>query len=101
MSVSTQVSPDNNVVTISIRGRFDISSYEEFSSATKSVATAGAKYVLDLSETEYMDSSSLGMLLLLRERVHGENGNISIINATDEVKKILAVANFHRLFSVE
>ena len=58
----------------------------------------GVAYVVDLSNTEYLDSSALGMLLLLREHAGGENANIEITQASADVRKILDVANFSKLF---
>ena len=60
----------------------------------------GAQYIVDLSATEYLDSSALGMLLLLREHAGGESSNIRISKASPEVKKILDVANFEKLFNI-
>jgi len=53
-----------------------------------------------LDSTEYLDSSALGMLLLLREHAGGESSNIRISKASPEVKKILEVANFEKLFNI-
>ena len=58
------------------------------------------EYVVDLSDTEYLDSSALGMLLLLREHAGGESSKIEISQASDEVRKILDVANFGKLFKM-
>lgn len=57
------------------------------------------QYTLNFSQTKYMDSSGLGMLLLLRE--HNGLGNIEDITLTgytDKIETILRVANFQRLF---
>jgi anti-anti-sigma factor len=56
---------------------------------------------VDLGRTNYVDSSALGMLLLLREHAGGDDANIRIVNANDEIRKILTISNFDRLFKVE
>jgi anti-anti-sigma factor len=55
---------------------------------------------VDLSGTDYLDSSALGMLLLLREHAGGEGSKIDIVNSSPDVKKILDVANFGKLFEI-
>lgn len=55
---------------------------------------------VDLSEADYIDSSALGMLLVLREKV-GEAANILLIAPTPDVARILSIANFDKLFSIE
>ncbi len=101
MSVTSQLAEDGKTLTMKISGRFDVSSYDEFSASYHKVEGQDISYVIDMSETDYVDSSALGMMLLLRERAGGENANISISNANSEIKKILAVANFHHMFKVE
>ena len=54
-----------------------------------------------MAEVEYVDSSALGMLLMLRERAGGEKADINIVNLNSDLKKIFSTANFHKLFSIE
>ncbi len=54
-----------------------------------------------MTDAEYMDSSALGMLLLLRERAGGDNAQIDIVNCNPGPEKILKAANFNRLFNIE
>ena len=66
MGISTTVSESGNEVTIAVAGKFDFQLYDEFRASYADTAGSGVKYLVDLSETEYLDSSALGMLLLLR-----------------------------------
>jgi len=100
MAISNQVSDNGKEVTISVSGRFDFQLYDDFRGAYNDTAGEGVKYIVDMNGTEYLDSSALGMLLLLREHAGGDSANVSITNTREEVKKILAVANFEKLFSL-
>lgn len=93
MAIHTQVA--NDEVTIVISGRFDFNAHREFREAVKAVSS-GSTCVVDLGETTYLDSSALGMLLLLRDG----GREVKIVKCTDEVRKVLEIANFHRLFNV-
>jgi anti-anti-sigma factor len=55
---------------------------------------------VDLRDATYLDSSALGMLLLLRDHAGGDGSNIHIINCNPDVKKILAISNFEQLFDI-
>ncbi len=91
---------DSGVLHIKVSGKFDFGLHNEFREATK-LAESGLKQIeVDLSGTEYMDSSALGMLLVLRDKVGGDKSAIRIKNARAEVKKILEIANFDKLFSL-
>lgn len=98
MSIDMTVSDDDGSVTIAVAGKFDFQLYDEFRTAYSSTAGTGVSYKLDLSATDYLDSSALGMLLLLREHAGGETSDIEITRVSPEVRKILEVANFGKLF---
>lgn len=100
MGISTTVSDSGSQVTIAVAGKFDFQLYDEFRSSYADTAGSGVRYVVDLADTEYLDSSALGMLLLLREHAGGEASDIEISQASPEVKKILDVANFGKLFKI-
>ncbi len=100
MGINTTVSETGNKVTISVAGKFDFQLYDEFRASYADTAGSGVEYVVDLSNTEYLDSSALGMLLLLREHAGAESSNIEITQASPEVRKILDVANFGKLFRI-
>lgn len=96
MNVTTKA--DAGVLTIAISGRFDFSIHNEFRQATKAVDASTKSIVVDLSNTDYLDSSALGMLLVLRDKIPGNN--VKIMGARTDVKKILEIANFDKLFSI-
>jgi len=100
MSINMMVSDDGSKVTIAVAGKFDFQLYDEFRASYADTAGSGVQYVIDLSDTEFLDSSALGMLLLLREHAGGESSNIEISQASPEVRKILDVANFGKLFKL-
>jgi anti-anti-sigma factor len=87
-------------VTISVVGRLDFHCHDEFRKVYEGDAPGEVgEYVVDLRQTDYIDSSALGMLLLLREAV-SEIDMIRIINCQPAVRRILEIANFDRLFVV-
>ncbi|MDH5517290.1 MAG: STAS domain-containing protein [Gammaproteobacteria bacterium] len=101
MSISVEKSDDGKKVVIKIDGRFDFSSHHEFRDAYRGATEAATIFILDMTSTEYMDSSALGMILLLKEHSGTLGGDIKIVNANAEVKNILQIANFDKLFSID
>lgn len=98
--MSFESKADAGVLYIRVAGRFDFSAHKEFRDATNQVVAGIKKIEVDLSGTDYLDSSALGMLLLLRDKVSGDRNAISIKGARAEVKKILEIANFDKLFTL-
>ncbi|MFJ7312502.1 STAS domain-containing protein [Pseudomonas sp. NPDC098747] len=100
MSVVTAVSQDGKKLTISVKGRFDFGKHQEFRNSYERVEPKPNSYELNLKETTYLDSSALGMLLLLRDHAGGDESNIRVVNSNSDVRKILAISNFDKLFDI-
>lgn len=84
--------------TISILGRFDFDCHQAFRRAYEQILPSD-DIAVDLSQTEYLDSAALGMLLILKE--HAGNRRIRIRACRAPVKRILEIANFDRIFPLE
>ena len=103
MSGTISVTRGEQETFISIKGRFNFEMHSQFRAAYQEEASdsnKGRRFVIDLTGTEYIDSSALGMLLLLREEAGTNDADIEITNARPEIRKILETANFQRLFKI-
>ena len=90
MSVESNV--DNDVLKIKVRGRFDFNAHKEFREAADKVVAGVKRIEVDLSNTDY--------LLLLRDKMSGNRDAVVIMGAAKDVKKILEIANFNKLFTL-
>lgn len=100
MTVSTRVDADASLAIIHIQGRFDFSMHQAFRDAYKDMNTV-RNVVVDLTKVDYMDSAALGMLLLLREHLQSNSGSITLRRPTGDVRRVLDIANFSRLFKFD
>jgi len=98
MTISIQLGNDGSS-TVRIDGRFDFQAHKEFRSVLDRILP-GNKVAVVMSGTEYMDSSALGMLLLLREKAGGDGAIVEITGGNDAIRNILRIANFHKLFRI-
>ena len=90
----------DNVLKILIGERFDFSAYQEFRDCYENLTEKPAKYIVDFLDTTYLDSSALGMLLLLRDFGGGDDAPIELVNCNPDVRKILTISNFGQLFEI-
>lgn len=100
MSVSSHLSDDGKILTISTEGRFDFSAHQAFRDSYEKLTPTPQEIIIDMQKTTYLDSSALGMLLLLRDHAGGDMANISLKNCNEDVQKILTISNFEQLFSI-
>ncbi|MBB1127025.1 STAS domain-containing protein [Thiospirillum jenense] len=101
MTVKRHVDDQNNQIIITIEGRFDFAQHKAFRDAYRDISTNHNRFVVDLSEATYLDSSALGMLLLLREHAGGEAAPVRITGCSEDVRRVLKIANFERLFILD
>lgn len=93
---------NGNQTAIDLKGRLTFSDYSVFREVVEIFNTSPVKRcVLDLSELEFIDSAGLGMLLIVRDKVHGRNGHLVISGAAGQVKKMLDLGRFDTLFTLE
>ena len=99
-TVSSRVSDNKGV--LSINGRFDFSIHRDFRANYDSLlsATGINEIEVDLHGVDYIDSSALGMLLLLREKAMEKHIQMKLLSPKESVRQVLEVANFGRLFSI-
>ena len=100
MDIQTSINADK--ATLRLKGRFQFDSHREFRSAYEPLIANPAVrvVVLDFSAGDYLDSSALGMLLLLREKLANVRKEVEITGAKGMVKQVFDVANFARLFRI-
>ncbi len=85
-------------MTISISGRFDFNILQEFRDSYSELAGSDSSFAVDLSQTEYIDSSALGMLLNMKNHLGSEDCAIEIRNCQPNLMKIFSIAHFDKKF---
>jgi anti-anti-sigma factor len=89
-------------IYIKILGRLTYSDYNTFNSITNAIEeNADRQCVIDLEEVDFIDSAGLGMLLLARDKVANNKGNITIKGPQGQVKKMLELSKFDTIFLIE
>ena len=97
-----QTSNSDGKAVITLRGRFDFNDNRAFKAAYDPlIQLAEVKLLeIDLAGIEYLDSSALGMLMLLRERVQAVGKTVVLCKPNPTVTQILDIANFKKLFTI-
>ena len=85
-----------------LTGRFDFNDHRVFKAAYEPVLQQDGVSVLefDLSGVDYVDSSALGMLMLMRERAEAAGKRVELKKPNPTVRQILDIANFAKLFTI-
>lgn len=99
--MDASVAARDNQTVITLSGRFDFNAHREFRDAVdKAMAERAGEVCIDLGGVDYLDSSALGMLLMLRDKAKGAGKSVSLANCRGAVKQVIDIANFGKLFPI-
>ncbi len=101
--MNIQVSREGTTATLRMEGRLTFEHHQAFKATAYPILDeAGTKeLIIDLGGVTYMDSSSLGMLLLLREKADTKSIKVALHRPSPSVQTILKVVQFDRLFEIQ
>ncbi len=103
MTTQINITTTDGMATLYLGGRFDFNTQKEFRTAYNPLlvdATVRAIRI-DFSKVDYLDSSALGMLMLMRERAQEAGKTVELCKPNETVRKILVIANFGKLFKMD
>lgn len=88
---------------ISLNGRFDFHAHREFKDACEAPLKLPEVKALeiDFGDVAYLDSSALGMLLMLKDKTQAANKALYLVNCHGTVRQVLEIANFTKIFNVK
>lgn len=101
MAITSSFDSTKQTLNIQVEDQFDFSKHQDFKDTYVQHADKGTQYVIDLSRTSYMDSSALGMILLLREHANRCEGSLAITKPSDSVYRVLEIAQFPKLIEIQ
>lgn len=93
---------DGSTGRLLLSGQFDFSAHRDFRQACDEIlSSSGVREILvDFQQVDYLDSSALGMLLLLKEKASGAGKALALINCRDTVRQVLEIACFGKIFTI-
>ena len=99
--MEANVAASGGKTVVALRGRFDFNAHREFREAVdKAMAESAGEVCIDLADVDYLDSSALGMLLMLRDKAKSAGKSVSLANCRGAVKQVIDIANFGKLFPI-
>jgi anti-anti-sigma factor len=101
MGIRTSVGEGGKTCEIEISGNFQFALNQEFRKAYSQITEPGACFSVDLEKTEYMDSSALGMLLLLKKYADERRGSVQLKKPQAPIRRVLEIASFDKIFTIE
>jgi len=97
-----EVQQRGDVATLRMRGELDAFTAPELANLCGSVFANGARdVVIDLTETSFLDSSGLRVLVGARQLFAGDGGTVRLAHPNESVVRLLAITGLSDYFSIE
>jgi anti-sigma B factor antagonist len=94
---STEVAQEDGAAIIRVRGEIDIATCERLRDAIEPHLGPNQTIVLDLSEVQFMDSSSLHVLEQARGTLTADGGSLILRNPSRAARMLLSAARMQHL----
>jgi anti-anti-sigma factor len=100
MKFTSQI--EDHTGTVKLEGRFTFETHPAFKSCTQGLLDnrEAQRVVLDMEGVSYMDASSLGMILLLREATEARHLELALKRPSASVRRLLEIVQFEKIFEI-
>jgi anti-sigma B factor antagonist len=90
----------NNIQVVAISGRVDVISANDLEIFLNGAISDNSRIIFDLSDTEYISSSGLRVLLAALKTLKTKNGEMRLASLQPVVRNILDVSGLSNIFSI-
>jgi anti-sigma B factor antagonist len=86
---------------VAVRGEIDLFTAPELKAKLGEAIEGGAtRVVVDLSETSFLDSTALGVLIGAVKRVRSRDGALVIVNTDPNIAKTFEITGLDQIFTI-
>lgn len=91
----------NGIVTVSLKGIIDAYTYNQLEEVfNRLVAESNYKFIVDLSQVDYISSAGAGVFISMHALVQENNGNIIFVNPTLPTRNLFELLGLNHIFTI-
>jgi anti-sigma B factor antagonist len=99
--MSFAVSRDRGVLIISVEGQLIVANRQELKQKALEALEAGdTKFVIDFTETGYIDSSGLGVLVSVSKKIREAGGELRLSGLNEDLRMLFELTKLDTLFKI-
>ncbi len=88
-----KINQTGDTIKIGIEGNLESTTLKPFNDKVASIPTLDKDVEIDLALVDYIDSSGIRTLLTLKKKLQEINKNLTIVNCSENVKRILQLSS--------
>jgi anti-sigma B factor antagonist len=99
--VSITIGKDGDTVVVGVQGQLIVGNRQELKQTVLDELDRGERrFRLDFSQTGYVDSSGLGVLVSLSRKIRERGGELRLANLNDDIKTLFKLTKLDALFGL-
>lgn len=96
-----EIKIEDDIQTVKLVGDLDVYSEEDFKEFIEEKIDANKELIFDLQDLDYLDSTGLGMFMLIYNKQKENGKSVKIINTKENIKKLFKITDLSDLFDME
>jgi len=89
------------VLVVEVDGQLIVGNRQEFKQQVLDALESGErKFLVDFTQTGYIDSSGLGVLVSLSKKIRDEGGDLRLAGLNEDLKTLFELTKLDTLFSI-
>ncbi|WP_044567047.1 STAS domain-containing protein [Anaerococcus provencensis] len=96
-----EIKIEDDIQTVKLVGDLDVYSEEDFKEFIEEKIDVNKDLVFDLKDLDYLDSTGLGMFMLIYNKQKENGKSVKIINTKENIKKLFKITDLSDLFDME
>lgn len=99
--MSFQVSQSNGITLVEVEGQLIVGNRQELKQKVLEHLEGGdRKFVIDFSNTGYIDSSGLGVLVSLSKKIREQGGELRLSSLNEDLRTLFELTKLDTLFRI-
>jgi anti-sigma B factor antagonist len=99
--MSFDVKKQDDVTIIDVEGQLIVGNRQELKQRVLEELDGGArKFLIDFSNTGYIDSSGLGVLVSLSKKIREQGGELRLANLNEDLRTLFELTKLDTLFHI-
>lgn len=93
----------DGILVVTIQGNLmgaDAAGKQLLDSVTEQVNESVTLCAIDLSRVDYINSTGIGVLINILTKMRNRNGEVVLINPSEQIKKLLIITKLNSIFDV-
>jgi anti-sigma B factor antagonist len=99
--MSFDVKKQGDITVIDVEGQLIVGNRQELKQKVlEELEKGGRKFLIDFSNTGYIDSSGLGVLVSLSKKIREQGGELRLANLNEDLRTLFELTKLDTLFHI-